>query len=487
MKDKIKRFFIGFFTKNIALKIISILIGLAIWAVLSNSQDPVITRNIYVPITYQNEDVLLAEEKLVVIDRPETVQIQVSYHQSNTSRVSPNLFSCTVDVSDHSGGVLSSQRVHVNARQTGGSNVINSWNYLRNDPYITVSMDEYIEKQFKVELLAEDSLTEGLILEDSLSFDPAEITVSGPLSRFGSVTSVKAVVSLQELSENGGGVIEKDVEVGLYDANDRLILNSDNALTLSETTVRLTAVISRRQSVYVRVAGVTGEPADGFRYLSCKVEPETIGVRGLKSSLADLTEVFIPGDVIDISGISEDTVYPVDVTPYLPDGIELEGSSGMVNVIVSVEAVTEKTVTIPAENIGIVGAREGYHYEFRTPSVSLTVRGFQEDLDVLTLSSLSPKVIVAELGAGTYYLKVEINTVPGYTYVNVDSLRIYLTVSSDEPETEPTRPTETEPSSESSSETETEPDTGESSSESDTEPEGSEGSDTEEKENEREP
>ena len=39
------------------------LIGLAIWAVLSNSQDPVITRNIYVPITYQNEDVLLAEEK----------------------------------------------------------------------------------------------------------------------------------------------------------------------------------------------------------------------------------------------------------------------------------------------------------------------------------------------------------------------------------------------------------------------------------------
>ena len=62
MKDKIKRFFIGFFTKNIALKIISILIGLAIWAVLSNSQDPVITRNIYVPITYQNEDVLLARK-----------------------------------------------------------------------------------------------------------------------------------------------------------------------------------------------------------------------------------------------------------------------------------------------------------------------------------------------------------------------------------------------------------------------------------------
>ena len=467
MKDKFKRFLINFFTKNIPLKIFSVLIGLVIWVLLSNSQDPVITKPINVPITYTNADVLLEKEGLVVIDRPETATIQVSYHQANASRVSPNLFTCTADVSDHTGGLLSSQRVHINVRQTGGSNVIVNWNYQRNDPNTTVVMDEYIEKQFKIELLAEDSLTEGLILEDSLSFSPAEITVGGPSGRFGSLASAKAVVNLQELSENGGGVIEKEVAIGLYDANDRLIPNTDGALTLSQSTAILNATISRRAMAYVRVSGVTGEPADGYRYLSCTVDPESIAVRGLKSSLADLTEIFIPDDVIDISGISESRIYTVDITPYLPEGISLEGSEPYVNVLVSVEAVTEKNVTIPAENIALKGTRSGLMYEFRTASVNLLVKGFQEDLDVLTLSSLAPSADVSQIGTGTHYVKVDVNRVPGYTYENADNLRVYITVSSTTPETDPTKPTESESPSESESPTpsEQEPETPSSSSE----------------------
>ena len=468
-ESRFKRFFVDLFTKNVVIKIIAIVAAVAIWALISNAQDPVITRNLNIPITYKNSDILYLNEKMIVVDCPDTVTIQVSFHQSKARLVTPNLFTCTADVSDHSGGVLSSQRVHVIVQQTVEQDAIVGWNYLRNDPYITVAMDQYIQKAFKVELLAEDSLAEDLILEDSLVFSPSEILVGGPSERFGSLSAVKATVNLRELSENGGGVIEKDVPIGLYDANDQLISNENATFDVPVDTVHLTATISRRQTVNIRVAGVKGEPAEGYRYLSCTVEPENLGVRGPKSVLADLTEIFIPEDVIDISGISEDHIYPVDVTPYLPDGVSLESESGTVNVKVSVEAVTERTLTIPRENITLTGTNSNYEYEIRTPSVSVLVKGFKEDLDVLSISKLEPKVDVSGLVTGTFYLQVNITEPSGYIFENDKELYVYVNVTRNQPETEETKSSETEEtkspetdSTDSSSESEsTEEDTGE--------------------------
>ena len=443
-ESRLKRFFVNLFTKNIIVKIIAIIVAGVIWALISNAQDPVITRNLNIPITYENNYILFLNEELIVVDSPETVTIQVSFHQSKSRQVTPSLFTCTADVSDHSGGVLSSQRVHVNVQQVGGTDVVVSWNYQRNDPNITVVMDQYIQKAFKVELLAEDSLAEDLILEDSLSFTPSEVIVGGPSESFGSLSSVKAVVSLQDLSEYGGGVIEKEVPIGLYDANDQLISNDSGTFDVAVETVTLTATISRRQTVNIRVAGVKGEPASGYRYLSCTVEPENLGVRGPKSVLADLTEIFIPEDVIDISGISEDHVYTVDISPYLPDGVSLESDNSFVSVRVSVEAVTERTMVIPRENIALSGRNSDYEYEIRTPSVSLLVKGFKEDLDVLTISTLAPEVNVSGLAPGTYYLPLKITEPSGYIFENDKDVYVYVNVTGDEPETEETKPTETE-------------------------------------------
>ncbi|MBR3036185.1 MAG: hypothetical protein IKI54_02705 [Lachnospiraceae bacterium] len=453
MREKIK----AFFTDNLGWKLVSLLAGLVIWAAITNTQDPVQSKIVNVPITYKNADQLLAEENLVFMSGPETMQINVQAKNSNLASVTAGLFRCEADLMDHSGGDITNQRVHVTVTEISGLDIVHDWSYARNNPNVTVVMDEQISRDFGIELHAEDSLTEGLILEGSVEFTPAYVTVTGPKTKFANVAAVKAPVNMKELSDEGGGKIAKPVVLQLYDANNKIISNSDHALTLEPAVSLLSATIDRLQNVYVIVSGTVGEPAEGYQYLSSSVSPSTISVQGLKSNVADFTELRIPADAIDITGISGKKDYQIDLSQYLPEGVKLSGNDGIVTVTIEVESVVSRIFRITAEDIRIYGDEGLYDYFLRDIDVEVEVTGFEEDLDLFQVSSLAPTIDVTDLTEGYHNVPVLVSSVPGYRIENKDSLRTSVNVRLKEKPTPP----------ESSSEEETEP--GESGSEEDTE------------------
>ncbi len=443
-----KEWFKNFFTRNIFWKIVSLILGVVIWGILSNQQDPIQTKTLYIPVNYKNADVLKTQDGLVVLSAPDTVAISVSVRQSRKDDAVAELFTCTADLVDHTGGDLSSQRVHVNVSPISNLNFIQDWNYVRNDPNVIVSMDEFTTKTFDVALKPEDSLTEGLILQDSVIFSPATVTVSGPKSRFGNLFAVKATVNLKELSEGGGGIITKGVNVALYDANDRQITNN-GALTLDHPTVIMSATVVRLQTTQVKLAGVSGTPKSGYRFVRSSISPDTISVQGLKSSVADLTEVFIPADAINIDGISEDEEYEVSILPYLPEGVTLASGDPMIRIKVYVEALISRTYNVPVSEIELTGMdSDRYEYEITERQFAVVVRGFQEDLDVFNASSLAPSADLSDVTPGRNRVQVTVYQSHGYQFDNAD--RIFITVNVTEKETEPP---ETEPSETGSDET----------------------------------
>ncbi|MBP5224795.1 MAG: hypothetical protein J6Z38_04355 [Lachnospiraceae bacterium] len=441
MKEKIK----GFFTNNVGWKLVSLLLGLVIWAVITNTQDPVQTKVVNVPIRYLNEEQLLREENLIFMSGPDTVSISVQAQNSKLASVTSALFSCEADLMDHNGGDISSQRVHLTVTQTGGESIIHDWSYVRNNPNINVVMDERVTKEYPIQLLPEDSLTEGLILEGSVVFNPAVVTVTGPKTRFADVAAVKAAVNMKELSNEGSGNIQRLVELRLYDANNRVI--SDSSLKLSVTYSMMSATIDRLQSVTVIVSGTIGTPSEGYRYLSSAVSPQTLSVQGLKGAVADFTEVYIPAEDIDITGITGPKDYQVDVTKYFPDGVRLSDGDGIVTVHIDVEPVTSRRFEIRPGDILIYGEEEGYEYTLRSMEVDVMVQGFDEDLDVFRVSKLGPAVDVSGLEEGYHEVPIEINTVAGYRIENAEELVTFVTVKkveipSSESESETQGPTE---------------------------------------------
>ena len=419
MKAKIK----AFFTRNIALKIISLVLGLGLWVLFSNIQDPAITRVVNVPIVYTNADLLASQDHAIMLSGPEYVQINVTVHTSKQSQVNYSMFRCTADLTDRSGGDLSNQRVHVNVTQVGGTNLILDWSYSRNDPNIVVVMDEIIEREFTVELLATDRLTEGLVLAGSVSFRPETVTVSGPLSRFGRVASVKAQVSLSEFTDGNGGTFTEEVPIYLFDGNDKIL--TDSQITLSQDTVTMTAIVSRVKTSQVKLLGTTGKVAQGYRYVSSEVSPETVSVYGLKGTVADLSEIYIPDTAVDITGLTGDEEYELNIEDYLPEGVKLlDGTNGTITVKVFVEALVTQSYPIYLYDMDIIGKASDMEYTIDTTGLRLVVSGLEEDMKVFKLSNVRPVLDLTDYEPGTYRVPVTILKLAGYEFPNVDDLSV---------------------------------------------------------------
>ncbi len=461
MKNRIKRFF----TTNIGWKIAAVFAGIIIWALLSNTQDPFITTTVPIPITYLNEDLLLERDGLCVLSRPETVTITARVATSNRNKATASLFTCTADLVDHSGGDLSSQRIHISVQQVGGNNIVIDWNYYRSDPNITVVMDEYISKDFTVALKSDGSLSQDAQFQGQVEFTPSVITVSGPKSRFTNVNSIKATVDLTELNSRGpGAVTEENIPVHLYDSNDEEIRNTDGVLSLSAETVSLSATIARLREVTVTMEGVTGTPAEGFRYDSSltTLNPQVIVVKGLKGNLSELNTVTIPADLVNIDGISGQTSYEIDLAQLLPEGVSIAEGSSTAVVTVNVEALVAEERQYNTSNIEILNRDELLLYDIREPFVNVRVRGFSEDLGVLDLnSSLKAYVDASALEPGIHTVPVITDPIAGYYLDGIDSLSVTLAVrinealtTTAETETEETGsgdPSEKEPSENGSS------------------------------------
>ena len=477
MKEKIK----SFFTKNIPWKILSLVLGFTIWGFISNAQDPEITRTLNIPVTYENEDALL-EEGLVALTLPETASITVKVRSSNVNKLKADMFTCTADLVDHDGGDIAEQRVRIYVTRVSGSDVVLEWSYAKNDPNVIVEMDRYISKEFTVKTHWENRISEGLVIQNEPVYDPLTVTVSGPSSKFGNIVSVMASVNLRDFSD-GGGTYTKELDLHLYDANENIIQNADNALSMSEEKATMTVTINRTQTVSLQLSGCSGEPAPGYRYVSSSVEPETVSVAGSKSIVADLTVLQLPPECVDITGLTESQDFVVDIRDYLPDGVTLATEAGEVTVHVDIEAVVTKVYEISAKDVSVTGERDGYSYEIRSSSLKYSVIGFQEDLDAFDIWAINPCIDVSGLEEGVSAIQVNYTAVPGYEFPDAEGKVIYVSVKAPEETTEPesseteepeTKPTKESTEPESTAEPEStpeEPTESDSSSEEPTEPE----------------
>ena len=78
------------FLKNFPLKLLGFVLAVLLWLVLNNTQDPVITSSVSVPITYEEGG--LAEKNMVAISKPNAITIPVKLHRSRLRYLSADDF-----------------------------------------------------------------------------------------------------------------------------------------------------------------------------------------------------------------------------------------------------------------------------------------------------------------------------------------------------------------------------------------------------------
>ena len=339
------------FTKNLGLKIISVLAAFFLWLVVVNVDDPIISKTYTgVPVEILNEEVLTDQGKCYeVLNDSANINVVVTAHRSVLDGMSRDYIKATADLKM----LTSLDTVPIEVRSVRFSDRIES--VTTRETGVKLSIENLIKKEVSVLVGYEGEPAEGYMLagvENALS----TITVSGPESVVSKVSSAMAVADIKGINS------DFTVTEPLYpcDANNERI--TDDRLILSRTVTEIKYIIYATKTIPIS-SGYSGNPASGFGANGTVItEPSSVLIAGRGENFEDMEVIYISPDQVSVEGATSDVTAQVNISDYLPSGVIFADASfdPNIRVKVGIEQNQRKVIDVPLSNITVENVPEGY-------------------------------------------------------------------------------------------------------------------------------
>ena len=339
------------FTKNLGLKIISILAAFVLWLVVVNVDDPIISKT-YTGITVEilNEDVLTEQGKCYeILGDSGTINVVVTAHRSVLDGMSKDYIKATADIRQ----LTAVDTIPIEVRSTRFSDRIES--VTTRDANVKLSVENLIDKEVSVSVGYEGEPAEGYILagvENALS----TITVSGPESVVSDISRVMASADIKGINRD----FSVTEPLYPYDAEGSLI--SDDRITLSRTVTEIRYIIYSTKTIPIS-SGYSGNPAPGFGTNGSVItEPASVLIAGKGENFEDMEVIYISPDQVSVEGAAGDIETRVNISDYLPTGVIFADPdfNPEVTVTVGIDQNSRKIIEVPISNITVENVPEGY-------------------------------------------------------------------------------------------------------------------------------
>jgi len=344
-------------TNNIGLKILSLLVAVALWLVVVNYDDPVIT-NTYSDIQVEilNSEALTNQGKVYeVLNDSNVVDVTVSGKRSVIDSLNKENIKATADMTQMTDVNTLTISFMTNKNYNQLESIAGDHNVVQLD------IENRVEKHLPIEVEVTGEPAEGYIIGDQTT-NQNTVRVSGPESVVDTITSAKCSVSVAGRSSD----ISSSADINLYTADGKIV-EHDN-LTTNISSINVTVGILATKAVNI-VYSLSGEPEEGY---AVDGEPEAdrkaVEVAGRSAMIDSVRSIVIPPEELDINGKSENYVAKIDLNQYLPNGVRLvtdeaNGFDGKVNVTVNIVPIVKKEFDVPMENLQVINVPDGYEAE----------------------------------------------------------------------------------------------------------------------------
>lgn len=389
-------------TKNLGFKILAVVFAFILWLVVYNTDDPTITVSYTTNVTVENASVVTDMNKCYeVLNGTNTVSFAVTAKRSVLNKLEDTDFTAVADMNRmivNEDGDKANVPIEIISKRSNSS-----LKYNEKNKYLEVSLEDLMKRRFIITADTSGKVADGYALGEVTVINPNVLNVSGPASIVNKIDSVVATIDVDGMSMN----LSDNVIPALYDADGQEI--DTTKLKLSNTTVTISAKILSVKEIPL-VFSTSGVPYGDNRVVEISSKPETIKVKGSSTTLNPLSSLNIPGDVLNVSGASEDITTTIDISEYLPDGVELvNASDATVTVTVRIEAYELKKFNLSTSQINVNGLDSNYDLSFDQSTVAVTVSGLKNDLNKLNTSQLSASIDVTDLGVGTHQVNLDLN------------------------------------------------------------------------------
>lgn len=384
---------------NLGFKILAVALAFILWLVVYNIDDPKKTKTYTTNVTVENAAVVTDMNKCYeVLNGTNTVTFSVTGKRSELDKLDDTDFTAVADMNRlivSADGDKASVPIEINTKRSFGALSINSKN-----KYLELSLEDLMSRRYMISADTSGKVAEGYALGEVTVTNPNVLNVSGPASLVKKVDKVVATIDVDGMSSN----LTDNVIPILYDADGKEV--DTTRLTLSNTTVTISAKILSVKEVPL-VFSTSGKPYGEYRVVEISSAPDTVKLKGTSSILNPLVSLEIPSSVINVSGAKEDVKTTIDITEYLPEGVELVNSSdASVTVTVRIEAYASRTYQLSSAGIRVEGLDDNYDLTFDSPDISVVVSALQEDLEKLKQTDMHATIDVSGLSEGTHQVEL---------------------------------------------------------------------------------
>lgn len=384
---------------NLGFKILAVALAFILWLVVYNIDDPKKTKTYTTNVTVENAAVVTDMNKCYeVLNGTNTVTFSVTGKRSELDKLDDTDFTAVADMNRlivSADGDKASVPIEINTKRSFGALSINSKN-----KYLELSLEDLMSRRYMISADTSGKVAEGYALGEVTVTNPNVLNVSGPASLVKKVDKVVATIDVDGMSSN----LTDNVIPILYDADGKEV--DTTRLTLSNTTVTISAKILSVKEVPL-VFSTSGKPYGEYRVVEISSAPDTVKLKGTSSILNPLVSLEIPSSVINVSGAKEDVKTTIDITEYLPEGVELVNSSdASVTVTVRIEAYAARTYQLSSAGIRVEGLDDNYDLTFDSPDISVVVSALQEDLEKLKQTDMNATIDVSGLSEGTHQVEL---------------------------------------------------------------------------------
>lgn len=383
-----------FFEKDLVLKIVSILIGVLIWFIVLDQQNPLMERTVSVPLRTNREVLENSNVSLVSSNIPSTVDVLIKGRKQRLDKVSSNDFQAFLNFSDIDNTEISQIPIDM-PEYFGDQDIL----VLDVSPrMVKINLESVVRKEFPIAVKWAGELPEGYEAVN-VKTNPNTIILEELESLMNSINSVAVTVDRQQLME--GNSINKRIEV-----------YNENGKTISIPGANIQVNISYNLSKTVPASTtVTGKPEDDYYVKDYTLSQNSVRIMGEYDLIKDIIEV--KAEQLDVNNVN--ATFQKDLLLQLPENVQLYKTDGVLTAQVNIQQFSHKMISIPKSSITIFGGdvTGKMMYRILEDEIAFSVKGPGEILDILDIRAIRGFVGVSDISEGTTAIDSQISLPSG--------------------------------------------------------------------------
>ncbi len=389
MKERLKTMF----TRNIGMKLLSVVLAFFIWIIIMSISNPYITMTIDdIPVERRNVEAVEDENMVYETLSGDTVSIRIKGMRSEIENLTAQDFEAYVDFAEI--GWVNAVPIHVELKDKSLEEYLEITN--QSNDVMSIDLVEYTADMVMVEIRMINVPDEYYAYCSSVSSKLIEVS--------GSKTQVESVEKLVAIVDLDGRTTDFMTYVRLQAYDDKGAAIDASKITIAQDIVQVDIDMMPVKEVPLVIDTSDVVIAEGFGLARVEYSPKSVLIGADSEVLATIDSITIPYKSETLLQSKEEEI---DLTKYLPEGVFLKSETTVVYLNLVVERLVSKDISINTADIEVRGLPERFGLSIPSSKVTLQLNGLEDELQDVTAEDIALYIdMTACTGAGTYEVPV---------------------------------------------------------------------------------